>query len=78
MYYKYDKYYEHVGILFIRPNKDDSNQYDLFINDKHINTYATAEGAAKAVADHKTGETTWDILTGPANPLSLDEWTKVS
>jgi len=78
MYYKYDKYYEHVGILFIRPNKNDILQFDLFLGDKLINSYSTAEEAANAVAAQKTGETAWDRLTEPAGPLGLGEWTKIS
>jgi len=77
MYYKFDEYHEHYGTLFIRPNPDNPNIYNLLIDNKIIGKYLSPNEAAIAVAERKTGEPTWDNSTTPNNPSDLNEWTHV-
>jgi hypothetical protein len=77
MFYYCDKF-PHIGVFYIRPNKENPHDWNLLINKKLLGSYKDPDLAVNAVYMHNTGYKPWDSLRpDPNNPYTLSEWIKV-
>ena len=64
-----------LGTFSIRPQRNNRQRVELWLNDECISSYDCAELAATDVATHLTGYDDWDLSPERA-PEDLSGWKK--